>query len=104
MREHFLQCLEKGKINPFPSATVRGKRPATRKRVQLHCDCCLPEDGEEPMLSARRAKSGIIRAAKRFQTLFFIATTKRIGFVIIVTLCNFFILYTYLFNLEITTF
>ena len=48
MREHFLKCLESGKMSPFPSQVVRRKRPAQIKK-RLHCDCRLPDDGEEQM-------------------------------------------------------
>ena len=49
MRQHFVACIEGGKMKPFPSTLVRPKRPVKIQKVQLHCDCSLPEDGEEPM-------------------------------------------------------
>ena len=49
MRQHFAACIESGEMKPFPSQLVRAKRPIKTQRVQLHCDCRLPEDGEEPM-------------------------------------------------------
>ena len=44
-----MACIEGGKMKPFPSTLVRPKRPVKIQGVKLHCDCSLPEDGEEPM-------------------------------------------------------
>ena len=70
---------------------MRCKRPALKK-VQLHCDCRLPEDGKEPMaycegslvgsypeslgtrLTVMAAGGGFTRVANKF--------TNRAGFVI----------------------
>ena len=49
MRQHLLQCVQKGALTPFPSSSVRCSRPVEQMRVRLHCDCRLPEDGEEEM-------------------------------------------------------
>ena len=54
-------CIERGVMEPFPSTLVQPKRPAKIQRVQLYCDCCLPEDGEEPMAFCQ--KCGSTRAA-----------------------------------------
>ena len=48
MRQHFMACIEQGEMQPFPSQLVKVKRPVKIKRVKIYCDCCLPEDGEEP--------------------------------------------------------
>ena len=41
-------CGLSNKMKPCPSTLVQSKRPVQIQRVQLHCDCSLPEDGEEP--------------------------------------------------------
>ena len=51
MSQHFLTCLERGEMSPFPSELKRCKRPVKTKKVQLYCACRLPEDGEEPIMA-----------------------------------------------------
>ena len=88
MREHFFQCLMKEEIKPFPSTIVRAKQSATTKQVQLHCDCCLPENGEEPMAQCSKCKKWYHKNCQAISDLIFVVNTKRAGFVIIVWLCN----------------
>ena len=56
MRQHFMACIERGEMQPFPSQLVKVKRPVKIKRVKLYCDCCLPEGGEEPMAFCHKCR------------------------------------------------
>ena len=47
------------------------------KKNQLHCDCRLPEDGEEQM--AYREDGGFTGLSSRFQMPFFTLVTNRAG-------------------------
>ena len=50
----------------------------------MHCDCCLPEDGEEPMAFVPVVNGGFIKVAKPYQTLYSVVVLNRIGSVAIV--------------------
>ena len=48
LRQHFLACIEKNNLQPFP---VRGQRriiqPPRIQKVEVFCVCRLPDDGSE---------------------------------------------------------
>ena len=49
MREHFLQCIEEGKMAPF-KFPIRGQSRVRRFRsenVDIYCVCRLPDDGSQ---------------------------------------------------------
>ena len=50
----------------------------------MHCDCCLPEDGEEPMAFVPVVNGGFTKVAKPYQTLYSVVVLNRIGSVAIV--------------------
>ena len=47
MRAHFLQCLESGKMSPFPSTEERAAHHKYKsfKVVKIYCSCRMPEKG-----------------------------------------------------------
>ena len=49
MRQHYVECLEKGRMAPFPSSTRRVIYHNDQKRtlVQIFCGCRLPNDKKE---------------------------------------------------------
>ena len=79
-----MACLERGEMEPFPSASVRPKRPAKIQRVQLHCDCCLPEDGEEPMAFCQKCRKWFHKSCQSIPDVVFDRTFKLNWFVAIV--------------------
>ena len=49
LRSHFLKCIEERRMTPFPAKQIKVPKPIQKMKVQLHCICRLPEDGEEEM-------------------------------------------------------
>ena len=49
MRQHYIECLEKGRMPPLPSSTRRVICHNDQKRtlVQIFCGCRLPNDKKE---------------------------------------------------------
>ena len=45
MRDHFFNCIERNKIEPFPISKERRRAKDTSKvvQVQVHCYCCCAE-------------------------------------------------------------
>ena len=50
MRPYLLECIKNGNLTPFPSECVRLSRPVTKK-VEIHCDCRLPESASEESMA-----------------------------------------------------
>ena len=49
MRQHYVDCLESGKMAPFPTTEMTVPRhPNTKKtKIPIFCDCRLPNDKKE---------------------------------------------------------
>ena len=51
MRQHFLQCIEKEKMEPFPTLpTLRSTRLSTKNKIvniEVFCYCRCPDDGSK---------------------------------------------------------
>ena len=52
-----MECVENGKLVPFPSEMVRSSRLLRKEKVKLYCDCKLPDDGEENMAYCVKCKN-----------------------------------------------
>ena len=79
MRTHLLVCIKNGNLTPFPSECVRRSRPVIKKKVEIHCDCRLPE-------SVPSAADGTTNPASQSLTEFLNLTIEMTGFVVIATL------------------
>ena len=72
MRQHFLSCLQSGEMSPSPSELrLRSKRPVGIKKVNIYCDCRLPEDGEEPMVYCEGCKNWYHRSCQSIPDIVF---------------------------------
>ena len=51
LRSHFLDCLEKNMLVPFPKDILKSmKKPKPKcERFSVHCSCRLPDNGQEKM-------------------------------------------------------
>ena len=58
MRPHLLDCVEKGKMTPFP-ASVSAVDERTKRKIQVPvwCICRLPDNGEEKMAQCCSCKN-----------------------------------------------
>ena len=72
-------CLEAGEMSPFPSELVRRKRPRIKK-IRLHCDCRLPEDGEEPMAYCNGCKRWFHKSCQEISDTIFNQDYKQAWF------------------------
>lgn len=45
MHNHLLECIERGRMIPFPSKPGRNPEKAVEKSVSIHCVCRLIDDG-----------------------------------------------------------
>lgn len=59
LREHFVRCVREGQLTEFPVVSTNRKTTTTvveRKRVNLHCECRLPDNGQEKMAQCSTCK------------------------------------------------
>lgn len=49
MRPHFVECVKKQRMTPFPSTGIRPGRPV-KEAIEVFCSCRLPETTEEKMV------------------------------------------------------
>ena len=71
MRAHFIQCVENGKLVPFPSEMVRRSRPVRKEKVKLFCDCKLPDDGKENMAYCVKCRNWFHESCQTIKSVVF---------------------------------
>ena len=58
MRQHFYQCLEAGKMKPFPHRRVYGHGKISNfDNFEVHCRCRMPELKNTPMIECTKCKN-----------------------------------------------
>ena len=52
MRQHFLKCIKKGKMEEFPLKQPRRPiaRPVMVETFDIHCHCCMPDNKADRMI------------------------------------------------------
>ena len=90
MRPHLLECIKKGKFTPFQSECVRRSRSVTNEKVEIHCDCRLPESvSKEMMAYSPKCSRWYHQSCQSIPDRIFDLTIEMTGFVVIaMSLCK----------------
>ena len=69
MRKHYVDCLESGKMAPFPTTdTTVPRHPNTKKtKIPIFCDCRLPNE-KKKMSCVGNVLAGIIKVVHKYQS------------------------------------
>ena len=76
LRAHFLDCLKKKEIVPFPRDVICPTIKSKCEHVSVHCSCRLPDNGEEKMAQCGKCSIWYHQSCEEISDTVFELSTK----------------------------